>query len=77
MILYIRGDAFNEWFPIGDGIGERFNGKGKIGDGFDSTALRQLAAACGWIVNLTIYCGIDDTDTQTAKAYQLDKGVSN
>ena len=28
MILYTRGDAFNGWFPIGDVIGEGFNGKG-------------------------------------------------
>ena len=28
MILYTRGDAFNGWFLIGDGIGEGFNGKG-------------------------------------------------
>ena len=28
MILYTKGDAFNRRFPIGDGIGEGFNGKG-------------------------------------------------
>ena len=27
MILYTRGDAFNGWFPIGDGIEKGFNGK--------------------------------------------------
>merc|ERR1711971_1067180 len=28
MILYTRGDAFNGWFPIGNGIREGSNGKG-------------------------------------------------
>ena len=70
MVLYMIYDAFNEWYWIWDGIGEQFNGKVGIGDGFDSTALPQQAV-CGWIVNLNIYCGINDTDIPTEKAYQI------
>ena len=76
MILYRICDAFNGRYRIGDGIGEGFNGKGNIGDEFDWTALPRLAV-CGWIVNLTIYCGIDDTDTQTEKAYQINFGLGD
>ena len=70
MILYRICDAFNGQYQIGHGIGEKFNGKGGIRDVFNSTALPWLAV-CGWIVNLTIYCGIDDTDTQTERHIKL------
>ena len=39
MILYRICDAFNGRYLIGDGIGEGFNGKGGIRDGFDSTSV--------------------------------------
>ena len=46
IILYRICDAFNGQYQIGDSIGEQFNGKGSIGDGFDLTALPWLAV-CG------------------------------
>ena len=65
MILYTRGDAFNGWYWIGDGIEDRFNGVANIG-------------WFGWqrVVEY-LDCVIDDTDTPTDKAYQLDEGISN
>ena len=76
IILYRICDAFNGWYRIGDGIGEWFNGKCGIRDGFNSTALPWLAV-CGWIVYLNTYCEIDDTDTQTEKAYQINDGLGD
>ena len=38
----------------------------------------SMALPIGWqLVVEYLYCGIDDTDTPTEKAYQLDEGVSN
>ena len=66
MVLYTRREAFNGWYWIGDGIKDRFN----------SMALPQLAA-CGWIFNLNMYCGIDDTNTSTEKVYQINDGLGD
>ena len=61
MITYTIGDAFNGWYWIGDSSKEESN----------STAFPIIVGlACGWILNLNIYCGID-TDTPT------EKGVTN
>ena len=68
IILYRICDAFNGRYRIGDGIRERFNGKGGIGDGFDSTALARLAV-CGLILNVNMYCGIDDILQQKKRIY--------
>jgi len=76
IILYKICDTFNGRYRIEDDIGERFNGKGGIGDGFNSTALAWLAV-CDWIVYLNIFCGIDDTDIPTEKAYQINDGLSD
>ena len=81
IILYRICDAFNGRYRIGDGIGERFNGKGGIGDGFDSTAFAWLAV-CGLILNVNMYCGIDDILQQKKriklmKAYQINDGLND
>ena len=81
MILCRIFDAFNGLYRIGDGIGEQFNCKGGIEDGFDSIALARLAV-CGLILNVNMYCGIDDILQQKKriklmKAYQINDGLND
>ena len=60
IILYMIGDVFNGWYQIGNGIGDRFNGKG--GRYFELLSIIVYPASGLWVN--TQYCGISNIITE-------------